>query len=399
MNIPLQASEPSVEKRRVVSLLALGFRPFFLVAGIFAVLLMTTFVLGLVAGVWHYNYFSLFTWHAHEMLFGYATAVIAGFLLTSVRNWTGMDTATGSGLLLLVLLWLAGRLASAISALPGWLIAAVDLSFLPILAIVISIPIIKVKQYRNIPVPLLLLLMSIGNALIYAEMLELSFGSMEHGMTIGTGALLLLMSVIGGRVMPFFTERGLPGVMVTRRKWVESTVTPAIVLWLLLELTLPASIWVAIAAIGAAVVNGIRLIGWGSLRIWQQPMLWIIHLAYAWLVAGFVMQGLAAMGWMSTTIALHGWTAGAIGLFTLGMMARVALGHTGRSITASPAMIFAFVLLALVAPVRVLLPLLFPSATETVLLIAAVGWISAFAVFVWVYTPHLVRSRADGAEG
>ena len=399
MNIIVQSAEAENKGMKGFAFFELGFRSFFLMAGIFAVLLMATFVLALATDVWHYNYFSLFTWHAHEMVFGYAVAVVAGFLLTSVRNWTGMDTATGGGLLLLTLLWLAGRFAPAIPTLPGWLIALLDLSFLPVLAMVISIPILKLNQRHNFPVPLLLLLMAIGNTLIYAEMLELSFGSTERGMIIGIGALLLLMSVIGGRVMPFFTERGLPGVAVTRRKWVESSATPVIALWLLLELLLPGSIWVAIAAMGAAVVSGVRLIGWGSLRIWQQPMLWVIHLAYAWLVAGFVMQGLAAMGWVSTTIALHSWTAGAIGLFTLGMMARVALGHTGRPIEASPMMTVAFVSLALVAPVRVLLPLLFPSAIEAALLIAAIGWMLAFAIFVWVYAPYLVRPRADGQAG
>ena len=399
MNIPVQGAEAENKPVKAFALFALGFRPFFLMAGVFAVLLMAVFVLALATDVWHYNYFPLFTWHAHEMVFGYAAAVVAGFLLTSVRNWTGMDTTTGRGLLLLTLLWLAGRFALAIPTLPGWLIALIDVSFLPVLAIVISIPILKLKQRHNFPVPLLLLLMAMGNALVYAEMLEFSFGSAERGMIIGVGALLLLISVIGGRVMPFFTERGLPGVTVVRRKWVESSATPMIALWLLLELMLPDSIWVSMAAMGAALVHGVRLIGWGSLRIWQQPMLWIIHLAYAWLVAGFFMQGLAAMGWMPVTTALHGWTAGAIGLFTLGMMARVALGHTGRPIEASPMMTVAFVSLALVAPVRVLLPLLFPSAIETVLLIAATGWILAFAIFVWVYAPYLVRPRADGQAG
>ena len=399
MNIPIHGDDPAKREVKGFALFALGFRPFFLAAGVFAVLFMVTFALGMVTGVWHYNYFPLFAWHAHEMIFGYSVAVVAGFLLTSVRNWTGMDTAIGNRLLLLTLLWLAGRFAPAIPALPGWLIASVDIAFLLVLSAVIFRPILKTKQYRNFSVPLLLLLMAVGNILIHAEMLELPFGSMERGLIIGTGSLLLLMSVIGGRVMPFFTERGAPGVTVTRRKWVESTATPIIVLWLLLEVLFPGSVWAAVAAAGAAVVHGVRLMGWVVLRVWQQPMLWIIHLAYAWFVAGFVMHGLAAMGWMSTTTALHGWTAGAIGSFALGMMARVALGHTGRPVTASPMMVFSFILLSLVAPVRVVLPLLFPSAAETVLLIAAAGWISAFAIFVWVYTPCLLRPRADGQAG
>ncbi len=399
MNIAVQGAEPLNKGVKRFALFELGFRPFFLLAGVFAVLLMVTFVLGLVTGVWHYNYFPLFTWHAHEMIFGYSTAVVAGFLLTSVRNWTGTDTATGGRLVLLTLLWLAGRLAPAIPDLSGWLIALIDIAFLPVLAVVIFMPILKARQYRNVPVPLLLLLMAIGNALIYAEMLELSFGSMERGMIVGMGSLLLLISVIGGRVMPFFTERGLPGVTVTRYEWVELSATAMIMFWLLFELALPGSIWSAAAAVMAAVVNGIRLTGWSTLRVRSQPMLWIIHLAYVWLVAGFVMQGAAALGWLPVTTALHGWTAGAVGLFTLGMMARVSLGHTGRSIVASRLISLSFLLLALAAPVRVLSPLLFPLAAETAHLIAAAGWIAAFAIFVWVYAPYLVRPRADGQAG
>lgn len=399
MNIPLHGDDPAKRKVKGFAFFALGFRPFFLAAGVFAILLMATFVLGMVTGVWHYNLFPLFLWHAHEMIFGYSVAVVSGFLLTSVRNWTGLNTATGGVLLLLLLLWLAGRLAPAIPILPGWVIALIDISFLPLLAAIVLRPILKARQYRNLSVPLLLLLMAIGQVLIYGEMLEFSFGSLERGVILGLGSLLLLISVIGGRVMPFFTERGLPGVMVVKRSWVEHASTPIIAVWLLLGLVGANGEMVMIAALTAVVIHGIRLAGWWSGRIWSEPMVWVIHLAYAWLVIGFLLQVMAGMDVMSVTVALHGWTAGAIGLFTLGMMARVALGHTGRPVKASPAIAIAFVLMALVAPVRVVLPLLFPSATEAVLLVAASGWIMAFLIFIWVYAPYLIRPRADGQAG
>lgn len=399
MNIQIQSGKPVNRGVKGVALFALGFRPFFLVAGLFSVLLMATFLLGLMTDVWHYNYFPLSIWHGHEMIFGYSVAVVAGFLLTAVRNWTGMDTATGGVLLLLLLLWLAGRLVPAMSMLPGWVIALLDSSFLPLLAAIILRPILKARQYRNLSVPLLLLLMAIGQVLIYSEMLEFSFGSLERGMMLGLGSMLMLISVIGGRVMPFFTERGLPGVMVIKRSWVEHTATPIIAIWLLLALAGANGEMMMVAALTAAVIHGVRLAGWWSGRIWREPMIWIIHLAYAWLVAGFLLQMVAVMDLMPLTVALHGWTTGAIGLFTLGMMARVSLGHTGRAVRATPIMTMAFVLMALVAPVRVALPLLFPSLAEVMLVFAASGWIMAFLIFTWVYAPYLVRPRADGQAG
>ncbi len=399
MTIPIHNPGSSIGSKNSFVVFTLGFRPFFLAAGVFAVLLMVVFVSGLISGVWHYNYFPLFLWHAHEMIFGYAAAVVAGFLLTAVRNWTGMDTATGNGLLLLLLIWLAGRFTSAVPVLPGWLIASVDILFLPLLALVILRPIVKSGQYRNVPVPLILLLMAVGNALIYAEMLEFSFGSVTRGVTLGISSVLMLISVIGGRVMPFFTERGLPGVTVVRRKWIEQTATPLIAFWLLLELIAPHSIWGAVPAFAAATVHGIRLSGWSSVRIWREPMLWMIHMAYGWLVAGFILQGITDLGLMQASLALHAWTVGTIGMFTLGLMARVSLGHTGRAIAARPAMVAGFVALALAAVLRVIVPLLFPAITEMVLLMAATGWIVAFVLFIRVYAPYLVRPRADGRNG
>ena len=204
INIPIQVPEPAFKKGKCFVLFVLGFRPFFLAAGIFSVLLMVTFILGVQTGIWHYNYFPLPLWHAHEMLFGYTAAVIAGFLLTAVRNWTGMDTATGNSLLALLLLWLGGRLISAVPGVSEWLIILIDMAFLPVLALVVARPIVKARQMRNLSVPGLLLLMAAGNGLLYAEMLGLSDGM--NGLWLSVAVVLMLISLIAGRIMLF-----LPG--------------------------------------------------------------------------------------------------------------------------------------------------------------------------------------------
>ena len=397
MNIPIQVSEPAIEKKRGFALLALGFRPFFLAAGVFSVLLMATFILGVQTGIWHYNYFPLPIWHAHEMIFGYAAAVIAGFLLTAVRNWTGMDMATGYALLGLFLLWLAGRIVSAVPGVDEWIIILIDMTFLPVLALLVTRPIIKAKQKRNLSVPGLLLLMAAGNGVLYAEMLGLVDGM--NGLWLSVAVVLMLISLIAGRVMPFFTGRAVPEATIQKFPMVEAMAVPVIAVWMAVEFLLPNSLFATAAAVAAAALHAVRLYGWSCRGVWREPMLWVIHLAYGWLVAGFLLLALADFGVGSTLLALHGWTVGAIGMFTLGMMARVALGHTGRSVSAHPVMVWAFLLLTVSSLVRVFIPFLFPAAAEAALLISAAGWILAFAAFVWIYTPYLIRPRADGAEG
>jgi uncharacterized protein involved in response to NO len=394
MNIPVKASESSVEKRRGFSLLVLGFRPFFLAAGIFAVLMMGTSVFGIQAGISYDNYFPLPLWHAHEMLFGYTVAVIAGFLLTAVRNWTGMETARGYALLALILLWLGGRVVLAAPGMPEWLTVLIDMAFLPALALTVARPIIKSKQLRNLSVPLLLLFLAAGNGLIHAGMSDAL-----NGLWFSVGVILMLMALIAGRVMPFFTGRVAPDSDIRTFPMVESLALPVIALWVLVEQLFPDSPVSAVVAVSAAAVHAVRLYGWSCRGVWREPMLWVIHTAYGWLVAGFLLLALADFGVGSKLLALHGWTVGAIGMFTLGMMARVALGHTGRPMSAHPAVAGAFLLLAVSALIRVLMPILFPSFTEVALLIAAAGWILAFSTFVWIYTPYLIRPRVDGAPG
>jgi len=397
MSIPVQISEPAVKKTGGGSLLALGFRPFFLAAGIFAVLFMAMFIFGVHTGVWHYSYFPLTLWHAHEMIFGYVVAVIAGFLLTAVKNWTGFDTATGYPLLALLFLWLAGRVVSAVPGLDAWIIILTDMAFLPVLALIVARPILKARQMRNLSAPALLLLLAVGNGLLYAEMLGL--GDSMDGLGFSVAVILMLISLIAGRVMPFFVGRAIPSATIQKFPWIESLALPIIAIWAVVDLLLPGSLFSVITAAVAATLHAVRLYGWSCRGVWREPMLWVIYLAYGWLVAGFLLSALADLEVASKLLVLHGWTVGSIGMFTLGMMARVALGHTGRPVSARPAMVWAFLLLAVASLIRVLIPLLFPAVEEAALLISAAGWILAFATFVWIYAPYLIQSRADGAQG
>ncbi|MDX8389111.1 MAG: NnrS family protein [Mariprofundaceae bacterium] len=376
--------------------LAVGFRPFFSAAAIFALFSMLIFVLGYQTGIWHYNYFDLSLWHAHEMLFGYTAAVLAGFLLTAVRNWTGLNTASGKPLLLLLILWIAGRVFVLAALVPEWLTAIVDISFLPVLAGVLAIPIFKSDARRNGFVPLLLLMMASGNALVYAGLFDVMKSGVELGLWFGLGSVLLLLSIIAGRVMPFFTERALPGVRSNRYTWVERLSTPSLVIFLLASPLFSNAILSVVAATFAACVHAIRLYGWGNSKIWQQPMLWVLYVSYGWFVVALLMMAFTFVEAEVYLLALHALTTGTIALFTLGMMARVSLGHTGRDVKATIPTVVAFLLLALSALSRVFLPMY---SQEWAILAAGGCWILAFAIFIRSYLSILLRERVDGQPG
>ncbi|PJA32535.1 MAG: hypothetical protein CO187_03520 [Zetaproteobacteria bacterium CG_4_9_14_3_um_filter_53_7] len=377
--------------------LALGFRPFFLLGIWFAVLLMLASLGGFATGIWHYNYFDLPLWHAHEMVFGYATAVIAGFLLTSVRNWTGLPTPSGRSLLLLALLWLAPRLLSALPMLPGAAFALLDLLFLPVLAVVIGRPLLKAKQQHNYPVPLLLLLLALCNIAVHLEVLGELEAVSRQALQVAVCLMVGLVAVIGGRVVPFFMQRGI-GTRPAENKLIEKMALPSM---LLVAVSLAiGNPWMIInAALLATVIHGLRLIGWFDRAVLREPMLWVLHLGYAWLVAGFLLYALAELLDLPTVQAVHAWTVGGIGMFTLGMIARVALGHTGRNIHALPWLPAAFMLLFIAALTRVFLPIIRPEWLDMSLHISATCWIIAFIIAGIRYSSILLRARTDGKPG
>jgi uncharacterized protein involved in response to NO len=324
--------------------------------------------------------------------------VIVGFLLTAARNWTGVQTLRGLPLALLALLWLLGRVLALLPA-PSAVTALVDLAFLPLAALALLLPLLKARHYKSLMFVGILLGLAVGNLLVHLQLLGLTNTTAAAGTYLATGMILLIIVIMGGRVIPFFTEKGVDTTFIRREwRWVEVAAPFSVLALALVEGFVPQPLLVALVAAVAALVNGIRLAGWYTHAIWRAPLVWVLQLGYAWLVLGFTLKAVAGFGGFGSLLALHALTIGTIGGITLGMMARVTLGHTGRTLQAPRAMPWAFALLYVAALLRVFLPLLLPSYALTVAL-SAVFWSAAFALFVWSYGLMLLKPRVDGMPG
>lgn len=381
-------------------ILALGFRIFFALAGLFALLLIAVWASLFKGTLTLDNYYPGVYWHSHEMLLGYTVAVIAGFLLTAVKNWTGIETVKNAKLAALALLWLYGRILSFYSELvPDSLIAAVDFLFLPCLAWAIAKPLLQAKQIHNLFLVVLLLVMATGNALVHLEILGYLAKTAWLGLQLVVAIIVMMILVIAGRIFPFFTEKALKGVISIRNPLYDNLAILSAFVTFGLILFKVSGIWLNIAAVAAFFINAMRLVGWYVQRIWYVPLLWVLYVGYGWILVGFMMVALAALGWVNFTLALHAFTVGGIGVLTLGMMARVSLGHTGRVLKASNTIAIAFVLLNIAALFRVLMPAIVPNGYETFLLVSTYSWLAAFSLFCYIYTPVLTQPRIDGQEG
>ncbi|MDX1593338.1 MAG: NnrS family protein [Gammaproteobacteria bacterium] len=378
---------------------ALGFRPFFLLAGLAAVLLLGAWLALAVGELPPPAHYDLVGWHSHEMLFGYIAAVIAGFLLTAVRNWTGVDTPTGAPLAALAALWLLARLLPWLPGVPGLAVALVDLVFLPALALALAGPLRAGRNRMNLVMLPLLLAMTLANAIVHARALGWSDLPATVGTRLMLDLVLALVLLVGGRVMPFFTETGVAGARPRVRRPVE--LAGVVLMALLIALHLAGVSGAALAAVAGtmAAVQAARLAGWYQRGVFGVPILAVLYSGYAWLVAGFALHALAALGLFVPSAATHAFTVGALGVLTLGMMARVALGHTGRPMRSVLAIDVAFVLLNAAALVRVFLTGFFPAGHGTWLYLSGFLWLAAFLLFVGIYAPILLRPRADGNPG
>jgi uncharacterized protein involved in response to NO len=381
-------------------LFALGFRAFFILAGLSALLLIVLWNAiynGKLSGA---NYFGNVNWHAHEMLLGYSAAVIAGFLLTAVKTWTERWTLTGNRLAALCLLWLYGRIVPFYAGLlPDAVIAAIDFAFLPALAYQIAKPILATREYRNLIFVGILLILALANGLIHAGILAAHPSLTWLGIQLAVATIVLLILVIAGRVFPFFTERGLPGVRVNTNPLYEyGAVGSAVLVYGLLLAGIGGTL-LAVASGLAVLVNFARVWGWYVQRIWYVPLLWVLYAGYGWIILGFGLTALSAYGLVQPSLALHAFTVGGIGVLTLGMMARVSLGHTGRALRVSNAMAIGFILLNIAALIRVLLPIALPDWYGTLVYLSMLFWLAAFALFVYAYSPILTAPRIDGQKG
>jgi len=378
-------------------LLRLGFRPFYLGVALLACLSIPVWIAAFTGHMAWTLPMPPLLWHAHEMLFGFGAGTVIGFLLTAVRAWTGLDTARGPLLAALALLWLAARLAALAAPYP--LYAALDVALLPTVAAVLLRVLYKGGNRRNMPLVALLLCMAAANAAFHLSVLRLISAPAMTALHAQLALLLMVISVIAGRVVPMFTRNVTPGLVIRTPPVVERLLLPstalALLLWLLHAPALPATLVSAVAA----ALHAVRLWGWQPWVTRQRPILWILHAAYAWLPLGFALLALAQQGHIAPTLAIHAFAVGAMGGLIIGMMTRTARGHTGRPLQATRAEVLAYSLVLAAAALRVLLPVVWPQAQLWALQTAALLWAAAFALYLWVYTPWLLRARVDGKDG
>lgn len=344
------------------------------------------------------NYFEFQFWHAHEMLFGFSVAVIAGFLLTAARNWTGLPTPSGKALGVLVGLWLAPRILSALPFIPAPLFAAIDLLFLPAVAFALIKVLHEADQSRNFIMPAILLFMAMVNLAVHLEILGIVADIARPAMGLMLNLIVVLIVLMAGRVVPFFIGSAV-GSRPEVSPLIERFALGSACLFAITELVVPDTWFSAAIAMAVAILHALRLKSWYQPGLWQQPMLWVLFLAYGWLVIGFALHVLADLMLIERVQAMHAFTVGAIGTIAMGMMARVSLGHSGRRVQALPWMPTAFILVLVAAMIRVILPLLWPDHINLFVYTAGVCWMAAFTIFGIRYSAILMRPRSDGQPG
>jgi uncharacterized protein involved in response to NO len=380
-----------------------GFRPFFLLAACNAWASMLPWLVVLSGTAVPTQGWPPHTLHAHEMLYGTVAPVIAGFLLTAVPNWTKSEPVRGPRLVGLVLLYLAGRLALVLAGTLGALtVAVIDIAFLPVLAWFVGAPIVRKQLWRNVPVVFVLLALSVANAAIHYGLATGNATFLRVGTHGAVYFVVILMLVISGRVVPAFTRNALIDRDRAQRIATARSVGAAAFvcggLGMLTQLISPGHVVVAPLADFAGVFVLLRMRGWQSLATWRQPMLWVLHAGHLWIALGFLLLGMSAhFGIGIGAAALHGFTAGAMGTLMLGMMARVTLGHTGRSIEADPATVVAFVCVIAGAAVRIIGGLGPVGMYRGSMLLGGVLFSLAWFVYTLAYTGKLVSPRADAA--
>jgi uncharacterized protein involved in response to NO len=383
-----------------MALFGLGFRPFFLLAGLSASLMMFLRIISYRWGEAFPNYFDSTSWHSHEMLFGYGVAVIAGFLLAAVGNWINHPMPKGKPLAALVVLWLSGRILPFFPQyIPDWLIAFSDWIFLPVLLAVIGIPIVRAKNVRNYGFLLVLGVMTLANAEVHLRQLGINITDLPFGITFMLNLLILMIVLMGGRVIPFFTKSALPEAATKIRMPVEWAAVGFSIALMAGEVCQLSPVILGILAGSAAILHALRLVGWHDIRVWKTPLLWVLHLGYAWIVVGYALTALAKYGMLLPFLATHAFTAGGIGMVTLGMMARVSLGHSGRPLIPPKLTVLAFALLNVSALLRVVAPVFFVSNYGSWILLSGSLWILAYLFFLWDYFPMLLAPRVDGRPG
>lgn len=378
-------------------LFRLGFRPFYLGAAAFALFAVPYWIAGLLGLAALPSTMPPLLWHAHEMLYGFALAVIVGFLLTAGKAWTGLATPRGATLAVMAGLWLAARLSAA--GAPYAVYAVLDVVLLPWVALVLIRVLLKAGNRRNLPLVAILLLLATANLTFHAAVLGWLDIDPLRALHAGLALVVMIECMIAGRVIPAFTMSALPGRQLKVPAWLERSTLAATALSLAAWVLLPANLVTAAGFALAALLHAARLWQWQPWRARSRPILWVLHAAYAWLPVGFLLLAWAQLGGVAASAGIHALAVGATAGLIVGMLTRTARGHTGRPLKVSRVEVAAYLLVAGAAVARVLLPLVSPAHTAQGLVVAAAAWAAAFALYLWVFTPWLLNSRLDGKDG
>ncbi|MCP4874877.1 MAG: NnrS family protein [Gammaproteobacteria bacterium] len=404
----------SDQANRILPLFRLAFRPFFLGGAVFSLVAMVlwgAFWLNAVNWTPHGGWM---WWHAHEMLFGFVCTIITGFLLTAVQNWTGQESINSWPLAALFSLWLLARLGllfpvDAIKPILPWL----DLAFLPVVAMIIARLVWRVRQYHNLVFVPFLLLLTISNAQMHWAVFRGDAAILKQASHSSIFLIILIMIVLGGRVIPFFTANATATSRNTPNLWIETLSIASVAALALIHLTglfpvLPTGMIAALFLV-AGLTHLLRFLKWRPWITLKHPLLWSLHGAYLFIVLGFFLcalrfaglsfDGPAILASHYTTI-LHSFTLGGMGMLILGMMARVALGHTGRMLVINPWMSFAFACVGGAYICRTWLPLLWPGSSHYASYLLSIAlWLLGYGLFVAIYLPVLCQPRIDGRPG
>jgi uncharacterized protein involved in response to NO len=392
----MRIEEPRAAPRGAFALWALGFRPFYLLASAFAALSVL---------LWALQYGGLLavavvrgpTWHGHEMLFGFAMAVIAGFLLTAVRNWTQRRTPEGWALAAIASLWIAGR----ILVLTPYVVAAavVNAAFPLAVAVGIGIPLVRAANRRNYFFIALMIAASGATLAVHLAAMGAIPWPERLGLQVGLDLVLFVIAVVAGRVVPMFTNNGVPGAGAARKPVVETLVLASTLVLLAADLIgLPPPMLAPLVLV-ACVAHAWRLFLWRPWNTAGNPLVWILHAAYLWIPLHLLLRLLALAELVPAALAVHALTVGGIGGMTLGMMTRTAKGHTGRVLQADRWEVAAYALVMAAALVRVGLPLAWPAGYSASVVASGVLWSAAFGIYFVRYLPILLRPRIDGRPG
>ena len=393
---PLHSTPPPAEATALHPLWRLGFRPFYLCASAFAALSIA---------LWTAQYAGWLTasvlpsplWHAHEMLCGFAFAVITGFLFTAVRNWTNRPTPTGLVLAAIVVLWIAGRVL--VLTTYGWASAVVNAAFPLAAAVGIGVPLFASRNRRNYFFVAVLAAMSVAVLLVHLAAMGVIALPQWLGINVALDLVLFVMAVMGGRVIPMFTQNGVPGTHPRRNLRLERAALGLVLAVLAADALgidgAPLAILLAIAAIAHAA----RWWLWQPLRTVRTPIVWVLHAGYAWIFIHLALRAAAQLEWTAAPLATHALTAGAMGGLTIAMMTRTARGHTGRPLVADRADVACYWLVLSGAVVRVFGPMLLSPLYVPLIVVSAALWSAGFGLYAIAYFRPLTLPRADGKAG